>query len=170
MATFKDTNGKTWTIDLDAYKIRDVRKSLDLNLAALDGDAYDRLDSDTELLVNTLWLLCREQAEKANITDESFAPLIVGDVIKHATNAMLAAIADFFPSHKRELLRAMVAKGTKVREIGMTRALAKINDPSLETEAIAAMEAEMDAELQRALTRFRAASSTPVSSALAPVE
>lgn len=64
----------------------------------------------------------------------------------------------------------MTSKSAKVREIGMSKALARINDPNLETEAIAAMEASMDAELNHLLTQLKSASSTPVSSASALVE
>jgi hypothetical protein len=162
MASFKDRNGKNWTIDLDAYLIRDVRKACDgLDLAALNGEAYDKLDADPVLLVDTLWVLCASQANAANISQEQFASALVGDPISYATKALLESIADFSPPEKRELLRAMTNKSAKVREIGMSKALAKINDPSLETAAIEAMEASMDADLQRALTQLRSASRTP---------
>lgn len=72
MATFKDRNGKPWTIDLDAYLIRDVRKACDgLDLAALNGEAYDKLDADPVLLVDVLWILCASQANAASIRKSS---------------------------------------------------------------------------------------------------
>lgn len=148
MATFKDKHGKDWVISLDAPLIMAVRRECDLDLASTDGSAYERMADDPILLVNVLWVLCREQA--GDMTDVMFGKLLVGDAIEKATEAMLEAICDFFPLRKRQLLQAVVAKNAKIREIGMEKALARINDPQL----LATLEARMDAEINSMLTRL----------------
>jgi hypothetical protein len=73
------------------------------------------------------------------------------------------AIADFFPEETRAILRAITAKDTEVRSLGMKRALEKINDPNLATQFVAALDAQLDAEVRKLLTPSSSAMSSPVS-------
>jgi hypothetical protein len=170
VAQFKDANGKPWSISLDAPTIRKVRNELDgLDLADGDGAALDRMAADPCLLVDCLWLLCQEQAEKAGVQPEQFARGLIGDAIDSATAAMLESIADFFPTQRRTLLRAIRDKNAKLRELGVMKAMQRINDPDLEARILADMEAEMDATIERSLTRLKSVTNSPDSSASTPV-
>ncbi len=153
MATFNDKNGKTWIVALDAPTIRAVRRECLVDLAGLDGAAYESLVNDPVLLVDALWVICREQALRDGVTDVQFGRALVGDAIEAATSAMLESIADFFPGTKKELLVAIAAKNAKLREIGVASALAKLNDPELEATIIASMEAEMDQAIRDQLKK-----------------
>lgn len=168
MSSFKDTAGKSWTIHLDAPTIRAVRNALDLDLVDPDGKTYQRLADDPCLLVDCLWLLCQEQAGREGVKEEQFGKSLVGDAIEQATAALLAAIVDFSPTRRRELIQAVTAKNAKLRDIGTQRALAKINDETLEADILKAMEAEMDDAIRRALTRSRPVTASPVSAESAP--
>jgi hypothetical protein len=161
MATFKDKNGKEWSIAIDAPTIRTIRQEMSIDLGDPQGKAYDRMVADPVLLVDVLWLLCKEQAHRDGVTDVQFGRALVGDAIEHATDAMLGVIADFFPPQSRALLHAMTAKAAKVRSMGMEKAMAKINDPSLEEGLLAALDERMDREVRGALTRLSAATSSP---------
>jgi hypothetical protein len=177
MPEFKDNNGKPWSIVLDAPTIFGVRRDTcdregckhkagdcaGVDLAGPDGVAYESLAADPCLLVNVLWLLCKKQAAEAGVDEPQFASGLTGDAIDQATAAMLAGIADFFPPAKRALILAVIAKNNKMREMGMAKALAKIDDPDLEARAIAAVEAEMDVAIESALTRLSSATNTPAS-------
>lgn len=165
MATFKDNQDREWVLRLDAPTIRMVRNELDgLNLADLEGKTYEKLVADPVLLVDTLWLLCKDQAKAAGIDDLSFASRIVGDAIERASDAMLESIADFFPTKKREILHALAKQQREVRELGLQAALEKITDPTLRKRLLATMEARMDADLQSLLTQLSSATSSQVSS------
>ena len=171
MAAFKDQNGKEWTVTLDAPKIRSVRNECKLDLAAIDDRPYERMYDDTILLVDVLWVLCREQAQKANITDVQFGEALVGDTIERATEAVLAAILDFFPSRKRTLLQTLASKGQRLREVSIAKAMERLNDPGLEERLLAAMDAQTEAALNEAISKLTpstSATSLPESSASTP--
>lgn len=166
MPTFKDTNGHEWLVKLDGPKIREVRQACSVDLGALDGSIFDRLDRDPVLLVDVLWVLCRNQAN--GITDVQFGEALVGDPIEAATKALIDAVTDFFPSRKRSLLRSLADKQAAVMEKGTSLALAKLNDPTLEERLLAATEAKMTRELEQLLTGLNSASSSPASAASVP--
>lgn len=169
MPTFKDANGKEWLLTLDAPTIRMVRSELDgLDLASADGQVYEQLQDDPCQLVDCIWVLCREQAISRGVTDVDFGKALVGEVIDQATAALLNAIVDFSPTRKRELLKAVAAKNAKLRELGTAKALAKINDPEVEAQILAGMEARMDAHVRNGLTRLSPATSSLASSESVP--
>ena len=172
MATFK-VDSREYQITLDAPTIRTVRTECHVDLADADGKAFDKLADDPCLLVDVLWVLCRKQAQTAGITDEQFGASLVGDAIERATEGLLAAIMDFFPKRRRELLAAMANKNAKIREQGTERAMAKINDPELEKKVLDALETRMDAIVQEQLEKIAkihasAAINTPASSEYPP--
>lgn len=168
MARFLDKDDNPWKIELDAYAIRDVRKECGIDLADGDGAGLNKMADDPVLLVDVLWVLCREQAEKQGIKAEQFGKALIGDAIDRAVAAMLESIADFFPRQKRDLIQTVQAKNAKMRELGMAKALEKINDPALESRVLADMEAELDAQIERSLTRLTSAKNSPDSSASIP--
>jgi hypothetical protein len=168
MPTFKDTNGQEWLLRLNVGKIREVRELHRVNLAALDGTAYDKLEGDPELLVNVLWTLCKSQAPEKSITEVQFGESLVGDAIDGATAALLEAIGDFFPKSKREMVQTLAQKTRAMREVGLQKALAKLNDPELEVQVQAAMDRKLEADVQRILTQFESATDSPESSESSP--
>ena len=178
MPTFKDANDREWTIKLDAPTILRVRAATcdasnckhlqgcgctGVDLGDLTGQVQVQLRRDVVLLVNTLYLLCQPEAQRQGISDEQFGACLVGDAIRRATITMDEAIADFFPEETRAILRAITAKDAEVRQLGMERALARINDPKLAERFVAAMEAQLDEEVKNLLTRSSSATSSPAS-------
>jgi len=57
-----------------------------------------RLIADPVLLVDVLYVVCKEQADDANVTDEQFGRSMAGDAVDAATRAFLEELADFTPS------------------------------------------------------------------------
>lgn len=164
MASFKDKNGKEWTIKLDSPKIRQIREDCNgLDLVDGDGKSYDQLYDDPLLLCDVLWILVKPQADLANIQGEQFFEAVTGDAFDEALKAILKAITDFFPSQRRALLETVAAKNAKIREMGITRAIQKLDDPNLEQRAVAKLEADMDEALEKALTLPSSAKNSPAS-------
>jgi len=123
MATFADAAGREWVVDIDVAALRRVRKRLDLNLMdAIGGETLGRLADDPVLLVDVLYVLCQEQAERDGISDEAFGRAMRGDALDAAAGAFLEALADFCPSRKAALLRKLVAKGEEAQETILARA------------------------------------------------
>jgi len=105
MRSFKDNADRTWTITLNVYAVKKVRDLLGVDLLDLGGDQAEpgngllyRLIADPVLLVDVLYVICKDQADEANVSDEQFGRAMAGDVIDAATRAFLEELADFTPS------------------------------------------------------------------------
>lgn len=126
MPSFKDSNGREWMLRLDAPTIRAIRQSLDVNLASFDGPTFARLGSDPCLLVDVLWLMCREQAQPIGVTDEQFGRSLVADSLEAGSDALLEAIVDFSPSRRAKVLKEMIRKAGQIQEQQIKRAEAEV--------------------------------------------
>lgn len=123
MAKFADAAGREWVVDVDVNALRRVRKRLDVNLMdAIGGETLERLAEDPVLLVDVLYVLCQQQAERDGVSDEAFGAGLRGDALDAAARAFLEALADFCPSRKARLLRRLVTKGGEVEERILARA------------------------------------------------
>lgn len=171
MPQFKDVNGREWLVTLDGPTIRQVRKEVGIDLAATDGSASERLYNDPVVLVDALWVVCRAQASKAGVTSEQFGCALVGDPIDDATKALIDGINDFFPSRRREAMKALTARMTETREGGMEDALATLLDPELAQQIRGAMKVKAQTEIQKLLSELTQSSSAtkpPAPSGSAP--
>ena len=82
-------------------------------IEAADGQLFGQLASDPVLLVNTLYAVCKPQADERGVGEEEFGALLVGDTIEGAAKAgivlnrkMLSEIA----IHDPEGFKSIVAK------------------------------------------------------------
>lgn len=170
MPQFKDNTGREWTLSLDGPTIREIRRDFDgLDLIDPKGETYLRLGDDPILTIDVLWTLCREQAQRVPITDVQFGRNLAGDgILEAATEALLKAILDFFPRHKRVAILAAWTKKQQIETEGMARVTARINDPALMESAIKAIEDQFDAHLKSLLTASPPATTSQDSSASPP--
>jgi hypothetical protein len=111
MHTFADNKSRTWALSLDVASLKRVRDMLgvDLRFAAFGGPLLLRLADDAELLVNVLYVLCKDQADTRGVSDEDFGRGLVGEAIAAATNALVMALADFMPPARRRVVLAACA-------------------------------------------------------------
>ena len=119
MRTFQDNAGRSWTVTLNVWTVKKVRDLLQVDLLDLGGDEAKpgngllyRLIADPVLLVDVLYVVCREQAEGANVTDEQFGRAMAGDAIDGATKAFLEELADFTPSPRDRARARKVIEAT----------------------------------------------------------
>jgi hypothetical protein len=105
MRTFQDNAGRTWTIALNVWTLKRVRDLLAVDLLDLAGDETNpgsgllhRFIADPILLVDVLYVACKDQADPLGVTDEQFGRAMAGDAIDAATRAFLEELADFTPS------------------------------------------------------------------------
>lgn len=95
---FKDNEGREWTISVNVATIKRVRSLLNVNLIADDlkkviGDIL----GDPVLLVDLLYVVCKQQADERNLPSEAFGAAMYGDCIHAATVAFLEELTDFTP-------------------------------------------------------------------------
>jgi hypothetical protein len=134
MQSFKDNQGATWSIEITVTTVKRLKNELDLDLMKIaepDSDLLDRLAGDPILLVDALWVICRDNA---TITDEEFGQRMGGESIDNAVMALMEAIADFFPRARREILRKMIAKARQAEETVLSRVSEKMDSGEIESE------------------------------------
>jgi hypothetical protein len=143
MHTFKDqstpgsSDGRVWTVQITVATIKRVQALCNVNLLdVLDSKSHllEKLSTDPILLCDVLFAICQEQAKSANVTDEQFGQALAGDVIDHATTALLQELADFFPAAKRTVLKKALAKLRQVEEKALEIASAQLDSPELQQQ------------------------------------
>ena len=128
MQRFNDSTGREWEIAVNIGAIKAVRDYAKVDLYRLFADEAKRVFGDPVLLVDTLWALCKAQAQARQMNETDFAGLFTdGDTLERAATALLEATVDFFPSSRRGMLRATMAKSMELSGAAMTTALERIN-------------------------------------------
>lgn len=113
MKSFKDKNGTEWSLDLDPIVIDDVKKETEVNFYTVFDKGFAGLQellSNPRLLVDVLYVCCRDQADKAGISDRDFGRSFRGENVVAAGKALTAEIFDFFQSAEGTPLKKMLAK------------------------------------------------------------
>lgn len=117
MKQFKDANGKSWQVVIDVSAMKRVRDLTGVNLYSLVDEQAKPLGAllgNPVQLVDVLYVLCKEQADAANVSDETFGRSFNGDVLEAATDAFLEELFGFFPKRQRETLAKMKAKASQL--------------------------------------------------------
>ena len=139
MATFADNKDRQWTITIDVDAIRRVRADPGVDLmGVLDGPLLTKIGSDPVLLVDVLYTLCAEQAEASKVTPRQFGQGLTGDASEAAATALLEALADFFPSRRRAILRQVLQRAEAMDAENLTAIEDKLASGSGGLDAAAA--------------------------------
>ena len=115
MSTFK-TAQRDWVLEVNLPVKKAVKLATDGKVDLFDvwEGRVQRELADPETLVNVLWVMCKDQADAAKVSELDFAKMFRGDVLEHAANALSEAIIDFFPSRQCQTLNKALAKGQQV--------------------------------------------------------
>lgn len=103
MAKWTGCDGREWSIRLTVGSLGDVREKAGVDLgAALRSEAglADLIFGDPAALVRMLWVLIEDQARGTDVGPVEFAHGFDGPALEAATEALLTAVADFFPRSK----------------------------------------------------------------------
>ncbi len=136
-ARFKDAAGHDWLVPINVTTVRRVRGGTDppLNLLAIiadKGKTLERLATDPEVLVDTLFLVCKEQCDREGVTPEQFAEGLIGDALDAASKALFDGIVAFFRPGQRRLLAAALAKLDKFQDVAEKTVLEHIESDALD--------------------------------------
>jgi hypothetical protein len=157
MPNFTDNAGRTWAIDLNVTNLRRVRDlipdpthALDekgrrpgvdlLTLAEPDAPLARRLNADPILLADCLFALAKPQADAAGVSDAQFGEALAGDAIAAAVDALLRALADFFPHGRREILRRLHTIETEYQHRKTELILRELDNPETTEEVERALD------------------------------
>lgn len=155
-STWIDHTGRKWSVAITVSTIKRVRQLIDVNLLEIaDGQLLDKLASDAEFLADTLYAVCKPQADERGVSDVQFGELLAGDTITEATNALVRGITDFFPQQRRVVFERLWAKMNTLREATIGMASSKLESQQMD-QAIQAQinlaSAEMDRRIAEMLT------------------
>lgn len=131
--SFKDGGGREWPIRITVNTIKRVKDAPDLQFDLLniaDQSAIARLIDDPALLVDVLCEVLRPLIESRSMTDADFGEMFYGDILSHAVDALMKAIADFFPS-ARQRENLLKVWGATVKGMEMAQEMAS---KTIETE------------------------------------
>jgi hypothetical protein len=152
MATFKDRENNTWTIDLPFGTVLRVKKESEGQFNLLDpehGNLADRLAShDFEALFELLWHILRPIAEARQIDAEKFGQLVAADCLLDARQALWKEWTDFFQKLQRPDQATVLEKLAKYNAKAVELVKAKVADPAL-ANLDSRVEAQMAATLNR---------------------
>lgn len=143
MPKFKDSTGREWPIEINVTAIKRVRTLLDVDLMEiLGGKLIERMRLDPIFLVDVIYVLCKPEAEKLQISDAAFGEAMAGDAIEGATTALLEAIVGFFPSPRDRANLKLILDATD-------RAVAKAQDLTEQQIKATDVEALVEAAMPR---------------------
>lgn len=156
MATFKDSQGQTWTLAITIGVARRLKSlpenAVDLlapaSLQVTLDDLYSRFD--------LIWQLCRHEAEERGIKDDEAFGRLLADAESFASVnvALREALADFFLRAGRPELARLVDRAAEASERLQTLAISKIDSPEVTAAielAFSAAENAIDAGIKNSL-------------------
>ena len=161
MHDFKDNADRTWRLEITIHTVKDLRATLGLDLLDMGGDLLAVMVDDPIALCDMLYVVCRDQAEKDGVSDEDFGRGLRGEAIDAATVAFLEELTDFFPSRRRQILRAALEK-VKVLQ-------AKATETALEVLEGDMLDRILDEKLSEGLSSGEESTSSPASPESTPI-
>jgi len=137
MGKFADATGSEWTIEFDCFLLDRVRKEAEVDLADVSAGGLLSVEQDVTALGRVLAVACDEQWKNRGKTAREFLKNIRGDALTRAREAVLEALADFFPASEWSAMQS----GLQARK----------NQPNMTPEQLqlAAGFLRMDPEVQK---------------------
>lgn len=139
MKTFTDTANRVWTVAINVAAVKRCRALVEVDLYGLVDRGFEPLAAllgDPVKLVDTLYVLCKAEADARGVTDVQFGEALAGDALEAASTAFLAELVDFFPDPRvREGLRKILDAGRKVTATAIERMMATMATLDIEAEA-----------------------------------
>jgi len=132
-STFQDTAGRVWSVSIGTDTIKRVRSALDLDFLEtyFDGTLRAKL-FDVCLLVDTLYVVCQEQAEARGVSDVDFGRSMSGEVLEAAANALEESLFFISPPARREIGRTGWNKMQEVQAKACQMAVVRMKDPEID--------------------------------------
>jgi len=117
--TFKDIEGKEWSVDFDAFSLEDVRSEIGVDLADLSANGWHRVETHAPTVGQVLAIVCRDQYSTGpdKLTQRQFAKRVKGEAIDRGREVLLSAATDFFPPKEWLGIQSALEKRRKNQKV-----------------------------------------------------
>lgn len=151
MPEFTDTRQRVWPLAFDYTLARRIKKEAGLDFVnAHDGKAIEGIYRSDEKLVQVLWLLCQEQAEREQIDEEEFGRGLGGDALGAAIDALQEALVLFSRPANRPVLEQILAKAREAQDAEQKLVMEKLGSQKV-TDLMQAKAREVSDKIDRQL-------------------
>lgn len=120
MPSFKDTEGRVWTLRITVAAIRRIKDIAGIDLGDFsvfgEGGPFSDLGSDSCRFVEIVYAAVKPEADIIGVTMEKFMESFVGETVVKASEALLESLADFFPGSQGLLIRRALELSGKAKE------------------------------------------------------
>lgn len=102
---FKDATGFSWVPQFNVTIAREIRTACEIDLLTLVGcgQAFERMETDRDLLARCLFMACGRQATDAGIDEAEFGRRLAGEVFNEAQAALRGSVTAFLSPPKYHL-------------------------------------------------------------------
>jgi hypothetical protein len=97
VSTFADAQGQEWRIEFDGFLLDRIATEAKVDLADLSAGGLLAVERDVKALVRVLAVACEERIKDRGKSAAEFQKQIRKEAITRAREAVLEALADFFP-------------------------------------------------------------------------
>lgn len=159
MRSFKDNQGRQWSVEINVTAIKRVRGLTGEDLMqVIEGTLIEKLIRDPVLLCDVVYAICKPEADSRSVSDEEFGKAMAADAIEAATTAVLEELVGFCPSPRDRANLGRVLQATR-----------KVMDRARDLVEKRLDSGELDRLADRLLSEESAAASAGSSSTSAPV-
>ena len=114
MRSFKDNQGRQWSVEVNVTAIKRVRGLTGEDLMqVIEGTLIEKLIRDPVLLCDVVYAICKPEADACSVSDEEFGKAMAGDAIEAATTAVLEELVGFCPSPRDRANLGRVLQATR---------------------------------------------------------
>ncbi len=137
MSKFDDAVGQEWPLEFDGFLLDRIEKEAHVDLADLSAGGLFAVARDVKALVRVLAVACGEQIRERGKSPAEFQKQIRKEAITRAREAVMEALADFFPESEWSAMQSSLTT--------------RKNQPEMTPEQLqlAAGFLKMDREVQR---------------------
>jgi hypothetical protein len=143
---FADKDGRKWEPEVNAVTIGRVRDHLKINLLELvlpNSTLPDKLN-DPCLMVDVLYLLCKDAADAVGVDDVTFGKAMTPDGIEDAWTGVLEGIVNFSPRRLRPAYQKVLTKAIAFEAAQAAKVKTIVEGPEFEAMLDRAMESHLN--------------------------
>lgn len=133
--TFKDTEGRAWTVEITYSTVKRVRSLLNVDIMeAVEGKLMPKLISDPMLLVDVLYCIVKPQADALGVPDEAFGGALGSGKLYEARDCLARALVFFSPPEKRQAIRKAWDRTKGLVDAAAAAVVKRMDDPAIDEE------------------------------------